>query len=56
MGELDLELALSKEDGGDEVLFSLTTAALPPVPPMGEFGELDLLLPLVLSAVFSVDK
>ena len=63
-GELDLELALSKDEEGEEDVpvapvkpFSLPAAAAP-VPPAaaGELGEDDLLLLLVLSAAFSTDK
>ena len=60
-GELDLELALSKEDDGEEdvavapvMLFSLPAVAAGPAA-AGELGEEDLLL-LVLSAAFSTDK
>ena len=59
-GELDLELALSKDDGGEEVLLFSFAAALASAEviwrPVGELGELDLLLLLVLSPAFSTDK
>ena len=61
-GELDLELALSKDEEGEEdvpvapaMLFSLPPAGFEPAA-AGELGDDDLLLLLVLSAAFSTDK
>ena len=62
MGEFDLELALSKDEDGDEdvaVAASLAdpaVAAVATMPDEGEFGDEVLLLLLVLSAAFSTDK
>ena len=62
-GELDLELALSKDEEGDEdvpvapaMLFSLPPPATVVPAAAGELGDDDLLLLLVLSAAFSTDK
>lgn len=56
MGELDLELVLSKEEGEDVLLFSVAEAAgfAAGVGAVGEFGDDDL--EFALSAALSTER